>query len=227
MGLMVGKPPLKLLKTSIQNNNKIIDDKVSTLTNSIINTTLSSDTPLSEYIKVYDNVLDISDCNVILDEYSRANEWARALVGTGEISEERKCDSIFISSQSVLEKNVNTRKEIDSMLHQRVVNIIKKYVADFPLCDLSSDSGYDLLRYEVGGDFGKHVDSCTEAMRTVSISINLNDDYVGGEMAFFNREIQIKGGIGSAIVFPSNFMYPHEIMPVEKGTRYSIVTWLI
>jgi len=227
MGLMVGKVQSKQLKTSIQNNNKIIDDKVSTLTNSIINTTLSSDTPLSKYIKVYDNVLDISDCNVILDEYSTTNEWTRALTGSGEISEVRKCDSILISSQSVLEKNVNTRKEIDLMLHQKVANIIKRYVADFPLCSLSSDSGYDLLRYEVGGDFGNHVDSCTEVMRTVSISINLNDDYVGGKMSFFNREIQIKGGIGSAIVFPSNFMYPHEIMPVEKGTRYSIVTWLI
>ena len=224
---MVGKVQSKQLKTNIQNNNKIIDDKVSTLTNSIINTTLSSDTPLSKYIKVYDNVLDISDCNVILDEYSRTNEWTRALTGSGEISEVRKCDSILISSQSVLEKNVNTRKEIDLMLHQKVANIIKRYVADFPLCSLSSDSGYDLLRYEVGGDFGNHVDSCTEVMRKVSISINLNDDYVGGKMSFFNREIQIKGGIGSAIVFPSNFMYPHEIMPVEKGTRYSIVTWLI
>lgn len=200
---------------------------MSTLTNSIINTTLSSEMPLSKYIKVYDNVLDISDCNVILDEYSKTNEWTRALTGTGEISEVRKCDSIFISSQDVLEKNVDTRKEIDLMLHERVANIIKRYVADFPLCHLVSDSGYDLLRYEVGGDFGKHVDSFKEAMRTVSISINLNDDYVGGKMAFFDREIQIKAETGSAIVFPSNFMYPHEIMPVEKGTRYSIVTWLI
>ena len=30
-----------------------------------------------------------------------------------------------------------------------------------------------------------------------------------------------------AIMFPSNFMYPHEIMPVTQGTRYSIITWFI
>ena len=32
---------------------------------------------------------------------------------------------------------------------------------------------------------------------------------------------------GSAIIFPSNFMFPHEVNRIEKGTRYSIVTWLM
>ena len=27
------------------------------------------------------------------------------------------------------------------------------------------------------------------------------------------------------VMFPSTFMYPHEVMPVTKGTRYSIITW--
>ena len=198
-----------------------------TLTNSIVNTTLISETPLPKFIKVYDNALDIDDCNVILDEYSKSNEWSRALLGLGKVSEIRKCDSILISTPSILETNVDIRKKIDSMLHEKVKNIVQRYISDFPLCYIKSDSGYELLRYEVGGDFGQHVDSFKEAMRTISISINLNSDYVGGKMAFFDKEIQIKGGTGSAIVFPSNFMYPHEIMPVEKGTRYSIVTWLI
>ena len=32
---------------------------------------------------------------------------------------------------------------------------------------------------------------------------------------------------GSAIIFPSNFMFPHEAEVVTKGTRWSIVTWLM
>ena len=30
---------------------------------------------------------------------------------------------------------------------------------------------------------------------------------------------------GRLIVWPSNFMYPHTVKPVTKGTRYSIVAW--
>jgi predicted 2-oxoglutarate/Fe(II)-dependent dioxygenase YbiX len=32
---------------------------------------------------------------------------------------------------------------------------------------------------------------------------------------------------GSVLMFPSNFMYPHEILEVTKGTRYSIITWFL
>ena len=53
----------------------------------------------------------------------------------------------------------------------------------------------------------------------------LNDDYEGGEFAFFNRTLKYKLNKGDVLMFPSTFMYPHEVMPVTKGTRYSIITW--
>ena len=32
---------------------------------------------------------------------------------------------------------------------------------------------------------------------------------------------------GSAVVFPSNFMFPHEVQKVTSGNRYSIMTWIL
>ena len=32
---------------------------------------------------------------------------------------------------------------------------------------------------------------------------------------------------GSAIVFPSNFMFDHEVKKVTKGNRYSVMTWIM
>ena len=55
----------------------------------------------------------------------------------------------------------------------------------------------------------------------------MNDAYEGGEVALFNRELVYKLDAGDVLVFPSNFMYPHEIMPVTEGTRYSIITWVV
>ena len=37
---------------------------------------------------------------------------------------------------------------------------------------------------------------------------------------------RLKLNTGSIVFFPSNFMYPHSIEPITKGTRYSIVAWL-
>ena len=60
--------------------------------------------------------------------------------------------------------------------------------------------------------------------------INLNNTYEGGDLIFTDQhEKEIKRyklSEGSVIFFPSNFMYPHGIEPITKGTRYSIVAWL-
>jgi predicted 2-oxoglutarate/Fe(II)-dependent dioxygenase YbiX len=208
-------------------DHRYSDDSVKTKSTPIINATPSSESPLSKYIKVYENMLDVDECNLILNEYANTNEWTLATTGQGvENRDVRNCDTIPISNQEILDVNLDMRKRIDEMLFKKVNSIAQRYISDFPSCFLKSDSGYDLLRYETGGYYGQHTDSFKEQMRTISVSINLNDDYVGGNMAFFDREIQVRGGTGSAIVFPSNFMYPHEIMRVEEGTRYSIVTWL-
>jgi predicted 2-oxoglutarate/Fe(II)-dependent dioxygenase YbiX len=61
----------------------------------------------------------------------------------------------------------------------------------------------------------------------VSCSFALNDNYEGGEFSFFDGQIKIKLPKGAALLFPSNFMYPHQILPVTNGTRYSIITWFI
>jgi len=52
----------------------------------------------------------------------------------------------------------------------------------------------------------------------------LNDDYEGGELMFHDKEYETK--TGDVVIFPSNFLYPHMVNPVTKGTRYSFVSWV-
>jgi len=58
----------------------------------------------------------------------------------------------------------------------------------------------------------------------------LKNEYEGGDLIFTDQKnIEIKKfklDKGSIVFFPSNFMYPHSIQPITKGTRYSIVAWL-
>ena len=88
----------------------------------------------------------------------------------------------------------------------------------------------DLLKYEPGGKYTVHTDHFSTSPRHLSVIINLNDEYEGGDLVFRdqkNLEIKrLKLTAGSIVFFPSNFMYPHSIEPITKGTRYSIVAWL-
>ena len=115
-------------------------------------------------------------------------------------------------------------------IKQEIERLYILYKAKFPKMMSSKINQIDLLKYDVGGKYEIHTDNFTKAPRHLSIIINLNDNYEGGDLIFTDqRENQIKRlklGKGSIIFFPSNFMYPHSIEPITKGTRYSIVAWL-
>jgi len=190
--------------------------------------TYKSKTPLDEYIKIFYNVVSDEDCNLILDEYASSSDWVESRTGDGNVNKHiRNCDIISISQANTIIKNPETRQKIDHLLFNASGKALKEYIQLFPHCEVNTDSGYDLLKYEVGGYYSLHTDSFKDIPRSVSCSFNLNDNYEGGEFAFFDKELVIRAPKGSAIVFPSNFMYPHEIMEVKKGTRYSVVTWFI
>ena len=53
----------------------------------------------------------------------------------------------------------------------------------------------------------------------------LNDDYEGGELIMFDGT-KIDTKKGDLLIFPANFLFPHEVELVTKGTRYSYVTWV-
>ncbi len=186
---------------------------------------------VGNYIKVYDDILTKEECEYILSEYKNSPGWRTGTIGGSSNLQDRSfrnCDTIGMSVKEIINANYEPRKKIDDLVCKNAGRSLHKYIEDFPdnpfLQQINSDSGYELLRYNEGGFYKQHTDVGNKA-RAISLSFSLNDDYAGGEFAFFDRETKIKTRPGSVILFPSNFMYPHEIMPVTKGTRYSIITW--
>lgn len=183
---------------------------------------------LKDYILVFENIVPDDLCDRIIDEYSKSEEWQIATVGKNIVDKSaRNVSSIGISFADVIEKNQQIRQLLDNKIYECAALAIKKYNEMYPEAQIESDYGYDLLRYEEGQFYKQHTDSFKLMPREISCSFALNDDYEGGEWGFFDREIVIKAKKGSVVMFPSNFMFPHEIMPVKKGKRYSIITWFI
>jgi predicted 2-oxoglutarate/Fe(II)-dependent dioxygenase YbiX len=183
---------------------------------------------LEDFIQVFDNILPEQKCAEILKEYKNSDDWKYTRTEGNIIKyNTRNCMAIGLSLENIISKNYNIRKEIDEVLFNSIQKVIQQYTDIFSTFNISIDTGYELLRYEEGQFYTQHTDSFKEYQRSLSCSIHLNDDYEGGEFAFFDREMLIRAKPGSAVVFPSNFMYPHEIMPVTKGTRYSAITWLV
>ena len=85
-----------------------------------------------------------------------------------------------------------------------------------------------LLRYEKGGYYDLHTDASAVNPRQLSVIMFLNNDYKGGalEFRFHNQSFKIEPGAGKAIIWPSNFLFPHTALTVEEGVRYALVSWL-
>lgn len=124
----------------------------------------------------------------------------------------------------------------DKVYFKHIQNIITKnyifYKVKCPQIKTSNLNQVDLLKYEPGGKYEIHTDHAHEMQRTLTCIINLNEDYEGGDFVFYEQNgkdemKRVKCKKGTIIFFPSNFLYPHKVEPITKGTRYSIVSWLI
>jgi len=183
---------------------------------------------LEDYIYIVKNALSLNLCNEILNEFENSDQWIDTLLGKGSINKNiRNCQIIGISFSDIIGKNKDIRHKLDNAIFDSVASCLQKYTTKFSHCKIEEDSGYELLKYPEGGFYIQHTDSFKAIPRAVACSFILNNDFEGGEFAFFDRELKYKLEKGDALMFPSNFMYPHEVMPVTKGTRYSLVTWLV
>ena len=176
----------------------------------------------------FEKALDSRTCNLILDTAS--NHFRKVtLIGETVAGREdeniRKGHNFFDNKQFVYDK-----------VWPLMTAANKNAEWNF---EISSAESYQITKYEVGDFYKKHIDGIgTEGTkmidpknpnldnktRKLSMSINLNDDFEGGDLILYDSD-PIKQKTGNATFFPS-FM-PHEVTPVTKGTRYSLVMWFL
>ena len=181
---------------------------------------------LEQYVKVFYDVVPEDLCDAIIEEYSNSNEWKLAQTAGGLQTDIRNVDEIGISDDVTIGDSA-LRRELDDRLFKSVESVSIKYQEEFKHYSINVDTGYNLLRYKEGQFYTQHTDSFVTQQRSLSCSLILNDDYEGGEFCFWDGTMMHRPPKGAALVFPSNFMYPHEIRKVTKGERYSIITWLV
>ena len=171
---------------------------------------------IQDYIKCYTDIISKELCEEIIES---PHDFKRATVRDKNVSEARNC----------YETPLN--KKFDDSMYKTVGKILQRYQNDFTyfLTGLTAeDTGYLHLLYKGSekGEYRSHVDHMDLHPRILSCSLILNDNYEGGDFSFFDGEYIIKKKTGTAVVFPSNFCFPHSVTPVTNGDRHAIVTWI-
>ena len=186
------------------------------------------DRDLSSYVVVLENWLDPEACKQTTKELSVAPWQQHTFYNPtdGSYSTRSGSKELDISYAN----NVSTRGYIT----QRIWDAFKEYQTHFAFPWFNSWAGFSEVRFNkyeetrMMAEHCDHIHSMFDGERkgipTMTFLAMLNDDYTGGEFVMWGDEV-VPVSAGSAIVFPSCYLYPHRVEPVTAGTRYSCVSW--
>ena len=181
------------------------------------------DLVMEKYIGYYEEVVPHVLCNDIINYGFNFNPSTYSNTkGRTETSEERvRMEEVWIKNGNLYYNDIKAAFEYT----------IKKYSEEHPLFSVQHITDFRLNRYSKNGFMIKHIDNIHHShgqqygYPQVSVLLFLNDDYKGGEFVVADKVYYTEKG--SALIFHSNFMFPHEVKLVTEGTRWSIVAWLM
>ena len=179
---------------------------------------------VQDYIKVYENVVSDKLC----DEITTANlDYQPSTFSDHDGKVENSDNKVIMDDFWITDKISN----IYNPLLDCYMKVARLYEEDFSLLKLKRSTWFRINKYGPGGFMSEHIDNIHHShgqvygFPHVSVLLYLNDNYEGGEFVVAGKEI--KPNKGSSVVFPSNFMYPHEAKKVISGIRWSVIAWLM
>ena len=180
-----------------------------------------------DWVGHYKNILSDELCNQIIDyKFDYVKSTYSTHNGLSSKKNRVEMDEIWIRKDHTFYKDLN----------DAVTKVAKKYTVkmksfhnrDFVV---QKTTDFRLNKYDVGGYMSRHCDNIhhshgqTFGYPQASVLLFLNDNFKGGEFLVSEEQPKIK--TGEALIFPSNFMFPHEVKEITQGTRWSIVSWLM
>ena len=182
---------------------------------------------IESYARVFTNFFTLEECDLTVKDLQGDNiEYNQRYYYDPKSNSRTQENDIDITYS-----NTSTRK----VMMERLWYAINTYINDLEFRWFDWWSGYSELRYNkysVNSHMRIHADhnsSLFDGQRKgipiLSIVGLLNDDFEGGQFIMWDEK-PISLSKGDIIVFPSNFLYPHNVTRITSGTRYSFVSWI-
>lgn len=169
------------------------------------------DLNLNDFIKIYDNTLNKQNCEILInlfEEVSKENEPLN-LTDNKDISEEIK--NIHNEFLKIV---VNVRNEYYEYCYGKI----------FP--DMNSFEKFKIIKYLPSDNQQEpivDIRNYDDARRFLCFNLYLNDNS-SGQTKFLNLTIQPK--VGTLLVYPPFWMYPHQEISPTKSPKYVLKTYL-
>lgn len=172
-------------------------------------------------------------CQKIIDIFERYPKLITSESSYKYKTNKHETDNFKVLNLSVI-KNPNedilyalneAKRYITIMITNYILYIRNKKISpDFNNDCLQSTNNIRILKYEKGQCIKDHVD--IDLYNRASCTLNLNENYEGGEFRIFDGQIKESFKTGDAMLFPAEPIWIHGTEPITKGTRYCINCFL-
>lgn len=176
-------------------------------------------------ILILPRVFEREFCNRLIAAYNAAGGTQSGFMREEGGKTVEKSDLAFKSRRDYLVEDDETMRLIQARIKRRVTpEIAKVYCMD---CTRMERYLVGCYSAEEHGVFRPHRDNTTKgtAHRRFAVSINLNDDFEGGELSFPEFGPRgFKAPPGAALIFPGALL--HAVSPVTRGRRYAFLPFV-
>jgi hypothetical protein len=186
---------------------------------------------LAPGIYVYKNVFNDTSGLIKNIEELFGSQYAPGGVYEGDINSNynintstRNVDT-FAMSDSAMPSYSEKQKNLYETIKTPMLECLFDYKKSFGISDKITDDCWMILRYGKNQKFDNHSDDGSRYPRLVSMTAYLNNNYDGGELEYENFGLSFKPEPGDVLIFPSNYVYKHRVVPVTSGLRYAVVNW--
>jgi len=147
-------------------------------------------------------------------------------------------DNSYVSEETMELDVQNITPEMQELFTPLIIQACNTYSEKYSFkgCDRTQEvihkfSSIRFNRYSNGQIMRQHIDHIhslfdgkDKGIPVLSLILNLNEDYEGADLFFWDNHI-VKPGKGDVVIFPSLFLFPHGVTEAKKGKRYSAVCW--
>ena len=180
---------------------------------------------VADYVKIYHGILDSDLCEQTVEELKNIS-WNKHSFYNNTREQ-------YLQHDTELSVSYDRTEHID-LIEARIKETVNKYInlkfmSWFDACNAVASIRWN--KYDTGTEMKLHCDhihdlfdGTIKGVPILSIIGALNDDYEGGEFVMWEKT-SVKIPKGSIMIFPSNFLYPHQVKFITAGTRYTCVSW--
>ncbi|MEM7250142.1 MAG: 2OG-Fe(II) oxygenase [Pseudomonadota bacterium] len=177
---------------------------------------------MENFIRVYDDVLEPSFCNDVIQRFEASDGKFR-----GQVHGERGRE-LNEKKKRTLELVISDQPEwsdVEHTLKQKYVECVNQYAQEFPhvggLPGQLISEAFRIKKYAVGDFFDWHMDCVGNGFfRILAIQFYFNDVASGGATEFQFQQAKVASAQGRVVLFPTLWTYLHRGASVQSNPKY-------